>query len=201
MAMLTPTPFMMRPTSFEHLALFHNFLRNFSGLRPTLGTVLRITADIGSIWIAFLFGWLVVDGNDLAALIAPGFSRDSSADRAALDPGTRGLHRRRALYVHAQLWPVGEDLPDRRGQSHPLGDRRRDLVDWRNRRPALASACWPRPSSGSSFRSPSHVSVRPCCAWRIGVETATGSMRRPTRTRSLSSAAQVISAQPWSKSC
>ena len=74
MAMLTPTPFMMRPTSFEHLALFRNFLRNFSGLRPTLGTVLRITADIGSIWIAFLFGWLIVDGNDLAALIA----RDSA---------------------------------------------------------------------------------------------------------------------------
>ncbi len=63
MAMLTPTPF-MRPTLFEHFAL----LRNFSGLRPTLGTVLRITADIGSIWIAFLFGWLIVDGNDLTAL-------------------------------------------------------------------------------------------------------------------------------------
>jgi nucleoside-diphosphate-sugar epimerase len=54
----------MRPTLFEHFAL----LRNFSGLRPTLGTVLRITADIGSIWIAFLFGWLIVDGNDLTAL-------------------------------------------------------------------------------------------------------------------------------------
>jgi len=65
MTMLTPTPFMMRPTSFEHFALF----RNFSGLRPTLGTVLRVTADISSIWIAFLFGWLVVDGNDLAALV------------------------------------------------------------------------------------------------------------------------------------
>ena len=25
MAMLTPSPFMMRPTSFEHFALFHNF--------------------------------------------------------------------------------------------------------------------------------------------------------------------------------
>jgi nucleoside-diphosphate-sugar epimerase len=63
MTTLTPTPF-MRPTLFEHFAL----LRNFSGLRPTLGTVLRITADIGSIWIAFLFGWLIVDGNDLTAL-------------------------------------------------------------------------------------------------------------------------------------
>lgn len=73
MTMLTPTPF-TRPNSFEHLAPFGNLLRNFSGLRPTLGTVLRITADIGSIWIAFLFGWLIIDGNDLAALIA----RDSA---------------------------------------------------------------------------------------------------------------------------
>ena len=54
----------MRPTLSEHFAL----LRNFSSLRPTLGTVLRITADIGSIWITFLFGWLIVDGNDLTAL-------------------------------------------------------------------------------------------------------------------------------------
>jgi nucleoside-diphosphate-sugar epimerase len=69
MTMLTPTPFMMTPNSFEHLAPFRNFFHNFSGLRPTLGTVLRITVDIGSIWIAFLFGWLMIDGNDLAALI------------------------------------------------------------------------------------------------------------------------------------
>jgi nucleoside-diphosphate-sugar epimerase len=66
MTMLTPTPFTMRPTWFEHFALF----RNFSGLRPTRGTALRITADISSIWIAFLFGWLVVEGNDLVELIA-----------------------------------------------------------------------------------------------------------------------------------
>jgi nucleoside-diphosphate-sugar epimerase len=66
MTMLTPTPFTMRPTWFEHFALF----RNFSGLRPTLGTALRITADISSIWIAFLFGWLVVEGNNPAELIA-----------------------------------------------------------------------------------------------------------------------------------
>jgi len=69
MAMLTPTP-LLRPTSFEHIALLHNSFRNYSGLRPTLGTVLRITADIGSIWVAFLLGWLIIDGNDLAALIA-----------------------------------------------------------------------------------------------------------------------------------
>jgi nucleoside-diphosphate-sugar epimerase len=69
MTMLTPTP-SMRPISFEHLALSGNIFRNFSSLRPTPGTVLRITADIGSIWVAFLFGWLIIDGNDLAALIA-----------------------------------------------------------------------------------------------------------------------------------
>jgi nucleoside-diphosphate-sugar epimerase len=69
MAMLTPVP-LLRPTSVEPIALLHNFFRNFSGLRPTLGTALRITADISSIWVAFLFGWLIIDGNDLAALIA-----------------------------------------------------------------------------------------------------------------------------------
>jgi nucleoside-diphosphate-sugar epimerase len=72
MAMLTSTPFTMKPNWFEHIALFRNFFHNFSGLRPTLGTVLRITADVGSIWILFLFGWRIVDGNDLAALTARG---------------------------------------------------------------------------------------------------------------------------------
>jgi nucleoside-diphosphate-sugar epimerase len=65
MAMPVPAPFMMKPTSFEHFALF----RNFFGLRPTVGTVLRTTADISSIWVAFLLGWLVVDGKRLAALL------------------------------------------------------------------------------------------------------------------------------------
>jgi nucleoside-diphosphate-sugar epimerase len=64
MVMLTPTPFTMKPTLLEHFVS-----RNFSELRPTQGTVLRITADISSIWIAFLFGWLVVDHYDLAELV------------------------------------------------------------------------------------------------------------------------------------
>lgn len=64
MTMLTPTPFKMSSTSIEYFPL----LRNFFGLRPTLGTVLRIAADIGFIWIAFLLGWSVVDGNQMAAL-------------------------------------------------------------------------------------------------------------------------------------
>ncbi|WP_407153963.1 NAD-dependent epimerase/dehydratase family protein [Bradyrhizobium sp. STM 3557] len=65
-----PTPF-MTPASSDHLALFHNSLRNLSGLRPTLGAVLRISTDITSIWIAFLFGWLIIGGHNLAELIAP----------------------------------------------------------------------------------------------------------------------------------
>jgi FlaA1/EpsC-like NDP-sugar epimerase len=69
MAMLTPIP-LLRPIPLEPIALLQNSFRNFSGLRPTLGTALRITADIGSIWAAFLFGWLIVGGNDLAALTA-----------------------------------------------------------------------------------------------------------------------------------
>jgi nucleoside-diphosphate-sugar epimerase len=65
MTMLTPTSFMMRRPSFEHFALF----RNFSELRPTPGTALRIFSDVSSIWLAFLFAWLVVEENDLAALV------------------------------------------------------------------------------------------------------------------------------------
>jgi nucleoside-diphosphate-sugar epimerase len=65
MTMLTATPLTRRPSSLEHLGWLHNF----SELRPTLGTVLRMAADISSIWAAFLFGWLVVDGNDAIALV------------------------------------------------------------------------------------------------------------------------------------
>src|SRR6266508_3606551 len=65
MTTLTPTSFMMRRPSFEHFALF----RNFSELRPTPGTALRIFADVSSIWLAFLFAWLVIEQNDLAALV------------------------------------------------------------------------------------------------------------------------------------
>jgi nucleoside-diphosphate-sugar epimerase len=67
---LTPTR-PMRPISFERHGLFRSFSRlKCSGLRLTPGNVLRIAVDIGSIWISFLFVWLIVDGNDLAALIA-----------------------------------------------------------------------------------------------------------------------------------
>jgi nucleoside-diphosphate-sugar epimerase len=71
MVMMTPNPLAMKPASFEHSALF----KNFSELRPTLGTILRIAADISSIWIAFLLGWLAVERHDLAGLIADGSTR------------------------------------------------------------------------------------------------------------------------------
>jgi nucleoside-diphosphate-sugar epimerase len=67
MTMMTPTSIVM-PASFS----FPTLLRNFSELRATWGTVLRIVADAGSIWIAFLFGWIVVDGNEPATLISRG---------------------------------------------------------------------------------------------------------------------------------
>jgi nucleoside-diphosphate-sugar epimerase len=53
----------MIPTSIRQVVFF----RNFYALRLTLGTILRITADINSVWAAFLCAWLI-DGNDLAAL-------------------------------------------------------------------------------------------------------------------------------------
>jgi nucleoside-diphosphate-sugar epimerase len=65
MTMLTPTPFMVRQPSFKHFAWF----RHFSELRPTPGTALRMLADMSFIWLAFLFAWLVIEQNDLAALV------------------------------------------------------------------------------------------------------------------------------------
>lgn len=37
-------------------------------LPPTLGMFLRIATDTSAIWLAFLFGWLVVEGHSLASL-------------------------------------------------------------------------------------------------------------------------------------
>lgn len=52
--------------SLPHSVSFHNF----HALRPTAGAILRIAVDIGSIWVAFLASWLLVDSRDLAALIS-----------------------------------------------------------------------------------------------------------------------------------
>ena len=53
----------MTMASFQHPVLF-----NFTALRPSMGTILRTTADIAAVWAAFLLGWLVVEGRDFAAL-------------------------------------------------------------------------------------------------------------------------------------
>jgi nucleoside-diphosphate-sugar epimerase len=38
-------------------------------LRPTTGSVLRIAADVGSLWTAFLIGWLFIEDRSYAALL------------------------------------------------------------------------------------------------------------------------------------
>lgn len=43
--------------------------KQFSALRLTKGAVLRIAADIGSFWVAFLFGWFFIEEQHFAALI------------------------------------------------------------------------------------------------------------------------------------
>jgi nucleoside-diphosphate-sugar epimerase len=48
----------------HHLPLSH-----FRALRPGGGTILRIAVDIGSIWAAFVFGWLLGEGGDLTGPI------------------------------------------------------------------------------------------------------------------------------------
>jgi nucleoside-diphosphate-sugar epimerase len=48
--------------------------RYFTELKPTIGVItigviMRVTGDAVSIWVAFLAGWLLVDGNSLGALV------------------------------------------------------------------------------------------------------------------------------------
>ena len=42
--------------------------RQISDLRPTVGTALRVTVDIASVWMGFLAGWLVLFGASSGAL-------------------------------------------------------------------------------------------------------------------------------------
>jgi nucleoside-diphosphate-sugar epimerase len=51
----------------QRLVSFENFFR----LRPTKGSILRVAADIGFLWIAFLFGWSFVENRAFAALFTP----------------------------------------------------------------------------------------------------------------------------------
>jgi nucleoside-diphosphate-sugar epimerase len=54
-----------RTPSLHHSASLHRFPE----LRPTAGTILRIAVDIGSIWMAFIASWFLIDRGDFAALI------------------------------------------------------------------------------------------------------------------------------------
>jgi nucleoside-diphosphate-sugar epimerase len=45
-------------------------LRYFSELKPTIGMIMRVTVDIGSIWVAFLTSWSLVDDKDVVAVTA-----------------------------------------------------------------------------------------------------------------------------------
>ena len=42
----------------------------FLALRPTRGSVLRISADIGFLWVAFLFGWIFIENRNLDTLLS-----------------------------------------------------------------------------------------------------------------------------------
>jgi len=66
---ITPTTLHKPPNLLRHKVLF----RNFVDLRLTLGTVLRVAADIISLWGAFLFCWLVVQSTDSTILATKEF--------------------------------------------------------------------------------------------------------------------------------
>jgi nucleoside-diphosphate-sugar epimerase len=66
---ITPTTLNKPHNLLQHMVL----LRNFVEWRLTLGTVLRVTADIISVWGAFLFGWLVVQSTDSTILATKEF--------------------------------------------------------------------------------------------------------------------------------
>jgi nucleoside-diphosphate-sugar epimerase len=65
MAMTITPPSLVRPLGVLRQGAP---LSNFVELQLTLGTVLRIAADTISVWVAFLIGWTLVLGRDLAAL-------------------------------------------------------------------------------------------------------------------------------------
>lgn len=71
MTTMTPTSsFTLRRSPDRKLSAF----RSLGALRPIAGPIVRVTADIGSIWLTFMFSWWVVasyDGDALAHKIVP----------------------------------------------------------------------------------------------------------------------------------
>lgn len=80
-------------------------LRYFSELKPTIGVFMRVTVDIGSIWVSFLASWLLVDHKDAVALFTQEQTRilpfagmiSIFAFMAYTDTGVYSATRRRAL--------------------------------------------------------------------------------------------------------
>ena len=83
----------MTPSFQQYVSLHH-----FHALRPTVGTALRIAVDIGSIWVAFLASWVLID-NAIGGAVRPGSRRHNSTGRAVFVPGLPGLHRCGPLHV------------------------------------------------------------------------------------------------------
>src|ERR1700676_564627 len=62
-------------TFYQDVMASHQKVRFFSletalSLSPTLGLLLRVSADIGSVWLALLFSWTLVDGGTFVVLLA-----------------------------------------------------------------------------------------------------------------------------------
>lgn len=86
-------------------------LQNFSSLqyvselKPRIGVIMRVTFDMGSIWVAFLTGWLLIEGKDVVALTTQEATRilpfigmiSIFAFIAYTDAGIYSAKRRRAL--------------------------------------------------------------------------------------------------------
>src|SRR5260370_21113146 len=62
-------------TSYQNVVASHQSGNLFSledafALPPSLGLIFRVSADTGSVWLALLSAWTLVDRSDLVALLA-----------------------------------------------------------------------------------------------------------------------------------
>jgi nucleoside-diphosphate-sugar epimerase len=66
MTVITPTSsFEIERSSVRRLLTF----RNFAALRPIAGPFIRLTADVASVCLMFLFGWFVISGHGTSPLV------------------------------------------------------------------------------------------------------------------------------------
>ena len=174
-------------------------LHNFHALRPTAGATLRIAVDIGSIWVAFLASWLLVDSRDLAALISPGVNAACSAGRAVFDLGLRRLHRcgplhcARSYTLAMKLGRISLDQP------RPGRDRRCRAGAFR----ATISPVSPR-IVGDFHRFDLLLGLARVVSVVLrseDTEANAGGREEPDPKKFLSLAARAISAPLWSRRC